>query len=101
MLHKYIEKYFNKEVKARILYVNRYGIYIKDEHELTGVIPLTKSMHYRNNSVVINGREYRSQEQIDVVLKKDVGNELIYDLVHEKAKKRTKKKVVQDDKSEG
>ena len=99
LLHKYIEDFIDKEVKARILYINKYGIYIKDEHELTGVIPLTKGMDYKNNCIMINGCEYKPQEQIDVILKEEIGNELNYKLASVKVKKKTKKRndVIQDE----
>ena len=48
---------------------------------------------------MINGCEYKPQEQIDVILKEEIGNELNYKLASVKVKKKTKKRndVIQDE----
>ena len=92
MLSRYSSNFINMEVNARILFINRYGIYIKDEHGLTGVIPIHRNMVVHGQSVHVFGHVYHVNEQIKVVLKKKDDNELIYDFGVLKEKKLVKKK---------
>jgi ribonuclease R len=92
LLDCYADNFISVSSKARILFVNRYGIYVKDEHGLTGVIPLTKSMILYHNCVMYHGHEYFAGEQINVILKEKREDELIFDFGKVNDKKKVKKK---------
>ena len=80
MLNKYAENFINIEVKAKILFINRYGIYVKDTNGLTGFIPIDKNMLTKNGQVQYFGKIYKQDEQITVSLKEKKGHELIYSI---------------------
>ena len=91
MLDCYSEKFIGEKCNARILFVNSFGIYVKDEHGLTGVIPRDRQMAIRNSVAVIGNREYHINEQINVILKEKKDNELIFS-IYSRDKRLVKKK---------
>ena len=93
MLSKYAENFIDTEVKARILFINHYGIYVKDTHGLTGVIPIDKNMKLINQKVLFQGKEYKKEDQITVKLKERKNDELIFTIPIEETKKLVKKKT--------
>ena len=94
ILNKYADNFINIEVKGKILFVNRYGIYVKDENGQTGVILYRKGITVNGSSIMVNGREYHINEQIPIVLKSRNDNELFFDFgtLKEKEKKLVRKK---------
>ncbi len=92
LLDFYSDSFIGKVVNARISFINQYGIYVKDEHGLTGVIPLGKNMNRRRSSVWYEGHEYYTGEQISVVLKEKKDDELVFEIQLSKDKKLAKKK---------
>ena len=92
MLNYYASRYINLEVSARILFINNYGIYIKDENNLTGVVPITKQMKKEQNSIIYDNIEYKKDNYIKVKLIKDNSGELIYDIIRYKEKELVKRK---------
>ena len=91
MLNKYSDGFLGLSVNARIMFINRYGIYVKDEHGLTGVIPVHGKRIIHDNSIIIHGCRYYVNEQISVVLKERNDDELVFDF-GEKCKKKILKK---------
>ena len=92
ILNKYADNFINIEVKGKILFVNRYGIYVKDENGQTGVILYRKGITVNGSSIMVNGREYHINEQIPIVLKSRNDNELFFDFGTLKEKKLVRKK---------
>ncbi len=92
LLSRYASNFLNVDVKAKILFVNRYGIYVKDSNGLTGVIPLSKDMRLSGQKVIYQGYEYKADDQVTVTLKERRPHELVYVLHPVVAKKLIKKK---------
>ena len=92
ILKTYAANFVDMEVTARILFFNNSGIYIKDENELTGVIPIIKGMILKDNKLVYNGEIYKQNDIIKVRLLKDDNDELIYRLSGNNIKKLAKVK---------
>ena len=97
MLSRYADAFLGEEVKARVLFVNHSGIYVKDEHGLTGMIPLNKNAVLKNHGVVFNGREFFPNEQIIVKLKSRHERDLIFELGLQPNKENVKKRVRRKD----
>lgn len=92
MLKKYAQNFIDKEVSARILFINHSGIYIKEEHGLTGVIEINKNAILKGNNILYQNHEYKPNEQISVILKEINDQELIFCINTSREKKKTKKK---------
>ena len=94
MFNKYASNFMNQENSAKILFMNQYGIYVKDEHGLTGVIPRSKKMIIKDKSILYYDHEYKINEQIPVILKEQKEKELLFELAEHNEKRLVKKRKV-------
>ena len=92
MLSRYADNFIGQEVNAKILFINKSGIYIKDEHGLTGVIPINKNNFINVNLVRYQGVDYKVGDQVCVILKNRNDRELFFELGNNHKKKLVRKK---------
>ena len=86
MLNYYATKYIDVEVNAKIICINQNKIYIKDENNLTGIIPINKNILQTKDGIIYKGKEYKRNSIIKVKLIKNNNEELIYNISEEKNK---------------
>ena len=92
MLEKYADNFILRKSSAKVLFMNRYGIYVKDENGLTGVILADKDVVIGNDSFWYHGYEYKINGQIPVILSGRRHNEFIFTLNYNRGKSLVKKK---------
>lgn len=91
LLSKYAESFLGEEVNARILFISKNQVYIKDDHELTGVLSLNKKAMIKNHNLILNDKIYKQNDIIKVYLKEVKDQELIFDMNVSLDKKLIKK----------
>ena len=94
MMSRYADNFLNEEVKAKIVFVNKYGIYVKDTHGLMGLIPMKKGMKVNRYGVLYQGCDYRVDDCVSVILKERKSNELIFEFGDSMGKGLVKKKEI-------
>ena len=92
LLDRYAEKFVEVETSATILFINRRGIYIKDEHGLTGIIPFCNGMKLHEKSLYYKGFEYKVGNQIPVYFVEKKEGEFIFRFCKVDVKKKEKKR---------
>ena len=93
LLEKYIDKLKDQVLSARIVFINQMGIYIKEEHGLTGFIPLSKKSVLINNCVKYSGHDYHVGEAISVMIDYQEGKKIFF-----KISSQMKKSLKKNDK---
>ena len=91
LLNTYAEKFIDKELNAKIIFISNKTIHIKTENGLVGVIPSNKKIKVQKGFAFMNDTSYKVNDPIKVVLKKIEDKDFIFDTPRELHKQLIKK----------
>ena len=91
LLNTYAEKFIDKELNAKIIFISNKTIHIKTENGLVGVIPSNKKIKVQKGFAFMNDTSYKVNDPIKVVLQKIEDKDFIFDTPRELHKQFIKK----------